>query len=144
MNKYLLPIVVLMVYSTTHMTAQKKSDLDTRVKDFTALLLEPNEAKFKEITSSKLTYGHSNSLIEDQSEFITALVSGKSDYVKIDINEQKTEIIGKTAIVRQKMELDVVSNGTPNHLNLKVLLVWAKEKGKWILVARQAVRIPQQ
>jgi transcription initiation factor IIF auxiliary subunit len=144
MNKYLLPIVVLMVYSTTHMTAQKKSDLDTRVKDFTALLLEPNEAKFKEITSSKLTYGHSNSLIEDQSEFITALVSGKSDYVKIDINEQKTEIIGKTAIVRQKMELDVASNGTPNHLNLKVLLVWAKEKGKWILVARQAVRIPQQ
>lgn len=144
MNKYLLPIVVLMVYSTTHMTAQKKSDLDTRVKDFTALLLEPNEAKFKEMTSSKLTYGHSNSLIEDQSEFITALVSGKSDYVKIDINEQKTEIIGKTAIVRQKMELDVASNGTPNHLNLKVLLVWAKEKGKWILVARQAVRIPQQ
>lgn len=144
MNKYLLPIVVLMVYSTTHMTAQKKSDLDTRVKDFTALLLEPNEAKFKEITSYKLTYGHSNSLIEDQSEFITALVSGKSDYVKIDINEQKTEIIGKTAIVRQKMELDVASNGTPNHLNLKVLLVWAKEKGKWILVARQAVRIPQQ
>lgn len=144
MNKYLLPIVVLMVYSTTHMTAQKKSDLDTRVKDFTALLLEPNEAKFKEITSSKLTYGHSNSLIEDQSEFITALVSGKSDYVKIDINEQKTEIIGKTAIVRQKMELDVASNGTPNHLNLKVLLVCAKEKGKWILVARQAVRIPQQ
>lgn len=144
MNKYLLPIVVLMVYSTTHMTAQKKSDLDTRVKDFTALLLEPNEAKFKEITSSKLTYGHSNSLIEDQSEFITAMVSGKSDYVKIDINEQKTEIIGKTAIVRQKMELDVASNGTPNHLNLKVLLVWAKEKGKWILVARQAVRIPQQ
>lgn len=144
MNKYLLPIVVLMVYSTTHMTAQKKSDLDTRVKDFTTLLLEPNEAKFKEITSSKLTYGHSNSLIEDQSEFITALVSGKSDYVKIDINEQKTEIIGKTAIVRQKMELDVASNGTPNHLNLKVLLVWAKEKGKWILVARQAVRIPQQ
>ena len=144
MNKYLLPIVVLMVYSTTHMTAQKKSDLDTRVKDFTALLLEPNEAKFKEITSSKLTYGHSNSLIEDQSEFINALVSGKSDYVKIDINEQKTEIIGKTAIVRQKMELDVASNGTPNHLNLKVLLVCAKEKGKWILVARQAVRIPQQ
>ncbi|MBP6796247.1 MAG: nuclear transport factor 2 family protein [Saprospiraceae bacterium] len=144
MKTILLMAIILIGLTTPKMMAQQNADLDARVRDFTSLLLEPNEAKFKEITSSKLTYGHSNSLIEDQSEFIHALVSGKSDYVKIDVSEQKTEIIGKTAIVRQKMELDVASNGNANHLNLKVLLVWAREKGKWILVARQAVRIPQQ
>lgn len=135
-------LIIFLINSST--VAQNIDDLDSRINEFTSLLLDPKESKFKEITSPKLTYGHSNSIIEDQKTFIDALVSGKSDYVKINVTDQKTDITGKTAIVRQILDLDVTNNGTTNHLNLKVILVWVKEKGKWILIARQAVRIPQQ
>lgn len=143
MKKGLLFTILFTIACAPILFAQKYSDLDARIHEFTTLLLEPNESKLKDITSSKLTYGHSNSMIEDQTAFLNALVSGKSDYIKIEISDQKTEVIGKTAIVRQIMELDVKGNNTTNHLNLKVLLVWVKEKGKWTLVARQAVRISQ-
>ena len=39
-------------------------------------------------------------MIEDKNEFVEKLVSGKSDFVTIDLTEQTISISDKTAIVR--------------------------------------------
>ncbi len=47
-----------------------------------------------------LSYGHSNSLLEDQKEFIRALESGESKFTKIDLTDQTISVSGDVALVR--------------------------------------------
>jgi hypothetical protein len=93
------------------------------------------------MTAENLTYGHSSGLIEDKAAFVEALVSGKSDFVAINLSEQTIKVTGNTATVRHKLSGDALNSGAPSKLNLSVLLVWVKINGDWKLLARQAVKI---
>ncbi len=105
-------------------------------------MIDPTMENLKEISSTSLTYGHSNGLIENQGEFIEALVSGASDFRSIDLKDQTIIFPNKnTALVRHKLHGLVWDGTKTNPVNLGVLLVWVKEKGKWRLTARQAFKL---
>ncbi|WP_165958123.1 nuclear transport factor 2 family protein [Segetibacter sp. 3557_3] len=100
-----------------------------------------DEATIRELVSTKLTYGHSAGNIEDQQTMIQNASKSKAVY-----NNKSTERLGlffvdKTAIVRYIFRATSVENGNEAPLNISLLQVWAKEKNKWKLVARQAVRV---
>lgn len=114
--------------------------VEQAVSDLKELLINPTEAGLKAISHPKLTYGHSSGRMENQTEFVEALVSGRSDFKTITLKNQQIEIIGKTAWVRHELEADIVDGGNPASIKLKVLLIWVKEKNGWKLLARQAVK----
>jgi ketosteroid isomerase-like protein len=58
------------------------------------------------------------------------------------MEEQAIEVFGKTAIVRFLLNAETLDNQTPGKVKLRVLLVWKKNKNNWLLLARQAVKIP--
>jgi hypothetical protein len=58
-----------------------------------------------DLTSEKLSYGHSNGAVEDKKDFMHKITSGASDYTKIDVSNQTINISGDVAIVRQDAEL---------------------------------------
>lgn len=60
--------------------------------------------------------------------------------VSLDIKDQDVTVKGDVAWVRHIMSGELVNNGTPGSINLKMLLVWARENGVWKLLARQAVK----
>jgi ketosteroid isomerase-like protein len=90
----------------------------------------------------KKSYGHSSGKIEDRDTFISSLVSGKSDFVTLDLTDQKVAVSGNTAIVRHTLNADINDGGVAGHVRLYVLLVWGKEGSQWKLLARQAVKVP--
>jgi len=45
------------------------------------------------------------------------------------------------AIVRHIFKAKTNDGGKPGEVNIRVLLIWQKQKGGWKLLARQAVRI---
>lgn len=139
MKKTILFFSIFTLFLTAKVTAQT-ADVEKAVSNLKELLINPTGAGLKAISHPKLTYGHSSGRIENQSEFIEALVSGKSDFKTISLKNQQIEIIGKTAWVRHELEADIVDGGKPNSIKLKVLLIWVKEKGAWKLLARQAVK----
>lgn len=94
-----------------------------------------------ELTAAELSYGHSSGKIDTKAEFVGDLQSGKSDFVTITLSDQTIKIVGKTAMVRHKLAADVQDNGKANSLKLSVLTIWVKQSGKWLLLARQAVKI---
>jgi len=104
-------------------------------------MIDPTKATLEGITVKELSYGHSNGLVEDQSAFVEAMTSGKSDFVSITLEEQTIKIVGNTAIVRHKLSADTNNNNTPGKVNLGVLLIWQKQSGQWKLIARQAVKL---
>ncbi len=104
-------------------------------------MLDPDRATLERLASADLSYGHSAGLVEDRAAFVEALVSGKSDFVTIDLSDQTIRVTGNVALVRHKLTAETKNSGTPGTAKLAVLLVWMKQKSGWVLLARQAVKI---
>ena len=106
-------------------------------------IVDVDEAVLNKLTSPMLSYGHSNGLLEDKKEFIRAITSGESHFTRLDISEQTVTISGDLAIVRHKLAGDTANKGKdPGQVKLGVLYAWQKVKGNWLLMGRQAYKLP--
>ncbi len=103
-------------------------------------MIDADSAMLDKLTSDKLTYGHSSGHVEGKKEFISKIVSGKSDFVTMELPEQTIMISKNIAMVRHKLNATTNDNGKPGEVHLQVLLIWQKLHGNWKLVARQAVK----
>ncbi|MEJ7768214.1 MAG: nuclear transport factor 2 family protein [Chitinophagaceae bacterium] len=137
---YLL-VLCFVVNAAAYAQSAVEKSVDVAVQLLKKAMLDGNRADLENITSRDLTYGHSNGKMEDKAAFVEALASGKSDFLEITLAEQTIKIAGNTAIVRHHLTGENMDGGKPGKVNLGVLLVWQKEKGKWKLLARQAFKI---
>ncbi|MEZ4898489.1 MAG: nuclear transport factor 2 family protein [Saprospiraceae bacterium] len=138
-----LMILVLFLLSFTGAYAQNKT-VEEAVNTLTKLLIDPDEAGLKDITMPQLSYGHSSGAVQNQDQFMAALLDGSSDFVNINISEQQVIPSGKTALVRHLMDANVKgADGQVSSIKLHILTVWQKKGSHWRLLARQAVRPPQ-
>lgn len=137
-------LIVLTFFSiTTLASAQSKAEkqVAAAVTQLKEALISGDRELLDAITSEQLHYGHSNGRLEDKTSFLEALVSGRSDFISIDLSDQSIVVKGKTATVRHNLKADIIDNGVPNTIQLHILTVWIKEKGKWKLLARQSAKI---
>ncbi len=93
------------------------------------------------ITAPQLSYGHSSGAVDTQSSFVEKISTGQSDFVSIDIADQSILFSGNTAIVRHKLKAVTNDQGKSGQVQLNIMLVWQKQKNKWVLLARQAVKL---
>lgn len=106
-------------------------------------MVDPTPAALRALVSDDLSYGHSGGKVDTQASFISDLLDGKSDFVRIAITDQTVKVVdGHTAIVRHTLTADTNDSGKPGKVALKILGVWQKQGGDWKLLARQAVRLP--
>lgn len=125
-------------------SAQKKNDTQAVTEAAEKLrlaMISGEKSQLESLILPELTYGHSGGHIDDATEFVDKLVSKKSDFVTIDITNQNVQIVGNTAIVRHHFYATTADLGkTPGDVTLDIILVWAKVKNNWKLLARQAVK----
>jgi|SRR5690606_11907852 len=138
--KNLLTFALFM--SVTFAFAQAEKEVEARVNELRLALIDPTVTNLGEISSMDLTYGHSSGKMENQAQFIEALVSGSSDFKSISFEDQTIQVKNNVAIVRHNLVADVLDGGKANSIQIGVLLVWQKEKGSWKLLARQAYKLP--
>lgn len=131
----LTTILILAAQLSFSQSADEKA-VASAVTALTNGMLQGDQAVLNDLTAAELSYGHSSGVIEDKATFVDALVSRKSHFTEIDITDQSITIAGNTALVRHTLR--GVVNGA--NVNLGILLVWQKQKGKWKLLARQAFR----
>lgn len=103
-------------------------------------LVDPTETGLRQLTHPRLSYGHSNGRIENQDEFVQALVLGKSDFKAIQSTAFQCEGTSGTVYIRQELAADIQDGGVDQSIRLHVLYIFTKEKKSWILLARQAVK----
>lgn len=130
--------------AAAHAHAQTKSEkrVAGAIQQLSKAMIEGDSAALVRLVHDQLSYAHSSGKVEDKTLFITALASGRSDFLNINLSDQKITVVDNTAIVRHTLTGQVVDGGKQGDLKLHVLLVWVKEKGNWRLLARQAVRLP--
>lgn len=152
MKKYLLILVVSVLSLSA--TAQKKDaaqqldkqkkqieQVEKAVQRLAKAMVDADSATLSQLVSDRLSYGHSSGHLDDKKTFVEKIVSGKSDFVTIDLQDQTIDVNKGLAIVRHTLNATTNDGGKPGEVHLKVLLIWQKEKEGWKLVARQAVKI---
>ena len=114
----------------------------TAVESLRKAMVDPDKAVLDRLTAEELSYGHSSGTIQNKQQFMDALTSGTSDFVSIDLSNQTIKIAGNAAIVRHILSATTNDGGKPGTTKLSVLMVWQERKGEWILLARQATKVP--
>lgn len=131
-------------FTTVALFAQKKEEnaVAEAVKRLNQAMIDANQIALDEWTAKNLSYGHSSGFIEDKSSYITSIIDGTFGFTSIDLTDQTIAINGDVAIVRHKFQAATDDRGKqPGNVKLSVMQVWQKQKGKWLLLARQATKI---
>ena len=139
MKKFL---TIALFLTATFAFAQAEKDVEAKVNELRLALIDPTVENLREISSIDLSYGHSSGKLENQAQFIEALVSGSSDFKAISFEDQSIQLQKNVAIVRHNLVADVMDGGKANSIKIGVMLVWHKEKTGWKLLARQAYKLP--
>lgn len=120
---------------------QDVAKLTTSLKEFHKALVNKNTVAINLQTDKALSYGHSNGWVETKTDILKNLENDyisyhnfKEDSISIIINENR-------ANARFVADITATLNGKKNTYHLKVLEVWIKKGNRWLLFARQAVRV---
>lgn len=129
-----------------HAFAQTKDEkaVAAAVEFMRKAMIDGNKTQLTSLAADDLSYGHSSGVVQNKTEFVDAIVSGKSDFVTIDLTGQTIKVVGNTAIVRHKLSAKTNDGGTPGTTVLGVMLIFEKMNGEWKLLARQAFHYPNE
>ncbi|MES2374151.1 MAG: nuclear transport factor 2 family protein [Bacteroidota bacterium] len=137
---YLFALVSVISFSSVAQSKEYKSVINA-VEKLRAAMISGERAALEAIASDSVSYGHSGGNVQNKAEFVEGIASGKSDFVTIDLSEQTVSVMNNVAVVRHVLTATTNDGGKPGNVKIKVLLVWVKEKGKWKMLARQAVKL---
>lgn len=142
--KKLCLLTFCVILQSMMLTAQSKDEqaIISSVKRLNQAMIDGNQIMLDQLASENLSYGHSSGLVENKDTFITTIVDGKFGFTAIDLTDQTIAISDNIAIVRHKFSAATNNKGQePGRVNLAVMQVWQKEKGRWFLIGRQATKI---
>lgn len=133
-------IIVTAMIMVVHAQSKVETGVADAVEKLRKAMIDGNKEELENIASDKLSYGHSGGHVEGKAEFVEKIVTGKSDFVTIELKDQTISISGKTAVVRHKLNATTNDNGKPGEVHLAILLILQKDHKQWKLLARQAVK----
>lgn len=144
MMKIILTFLVFCLMGSSLSLAQSADEkaVSAAVEKLRKAMVDSDLAGLRSLAAEELSYGHSNGLVENKTEFVDQFATGKSDFVNITLSDQTVKIVGDAAIVRHRLIADTNNNKVAGKVDILILLVWQKQKGEWKLLARQAARIP--
>ena len=91
--------------------------------------------------NDNIVYIHSNGWIENKTEIIADLKSGKLNYKRVEVSEAKVRISKNVAILTGKGVFFVKMDNKDLEIKLLYSEVYIKEKGKWLLTNRHANKL---
>lgn len=137
MKATILLIASLFSYTASIAQTADEKAVAAAVENLRKAMLDGDKGRLEALTAPELTYGHSSGTLEDKSQFVEALASGKSDFTSIDLTNQTIEVVGNVALVRHELH----GQSDTGAVNIGILLVWKKDGKAWKLLARQAYKL---
>lgn len=141
MKRNLLLAAFLVLCLGTMAQSKDEQALANAVTLLNKAIVDADSSALFKLTAPELSYGHSNGKAEDKATFIQTVLHGPIDVLSFDVSAQQITIAGKEAIVRHIFSAKITNNGTPGELKIGALLVFTKQKGNWLLLARQGYKL---
>lgn len=115
--------------------------LTQTLKEFHQALVKKNTVSINQQTDKALSYGHSTGMVETKAELIKNLETGFINYQSFKEDSITIAINGTMANVRFVADIIATRKDVTVTNHLKVLEVWVKKGNRWVLFARQGVKI---
>jgi ketosteroid isomerase-like protein len=105
--------------------------------------LAADAAAIAPMLGEDLVYCHSTGVCQNKKEVIDFVTSGKQRYLAMDIISIKARDIDGAVVVNGKLNMKVdTGGGRVEEFQGIYTDVYAKRKGKWVLVSWQSTRLP--
>lgn len=139
--KILFTILLLVFGCTTFAQSSDETKLIQTVREFHQALVKKNIVSINQQTDKALSYGHSNGWVENKTELMKDLETGLISYQKFTEDSITVSLNGSMANVRFLANVEATMRAVTNTYSLKVLEVWVRKGNRWVLFARQAIKI---
>jgi ketosteroid isomerase-like protein len=101
-----------------------------------------DQAVLDKILSKDLVYTHSSGVVENKSQYIAAVTSEHQKYSSVEYETPAIQIYGATGVLTTSARMTGLTKGVPFDNRLRLLHVWTKQEGSWVLVAHQTTKLP--
>jgi alkyl hydroperoxide reductase subunit AhpF len=105
-------------------------------------IFDADKAKLEQVSSSQISYGHSDGRVETKEQFINGVMTRKQVVKSLAFPDLKVAVVGNAAMARHIWLSESELEGKTTHTKIGVLQVWQKQDGGWKLLARQGFRLP--
>ena len=122
---------------------QTKAVLDAEQR-WTEALENGDTAALGEIYADDLVYVHSGGNAESKAEFIGRVKAGGLKYESVTLVNPKVRLYGDAAVVNGTFDVRVMVDGAPVNTKVVYIHVYARQGGRWRMVAHQTTRHPAQ
>jgi ketosteroid isomerase-like protein len=120
----------------------EEAAVNDAIDSLTKAMMAADKGKLEELVADQLSYGHSSGAVETKAQFVDVVASKKTIYKTINLSEASAVVVGNNAIARHIFSAETESGGKAGSARVGVMQVWAKQDGRWKLLARQAFRLP--
>ena len=140
--KYIFAICLLFI-SVISLAQVDSVSLKQAMSDLDKALVSKDEKALVQLLHADASYGHSNGWVQNKTDIIDDLKSGKLIYDKIENTSVTIVAINNNwATVRTNTNATGRSTTIPTfELKLHVLQVWLKTENGWQLLARQSTKL---
>jgi uncharacterized protein DUF4440 len=140
--KHLFTICLLFASAISFAQVDSVS-LKQAMSDLDKALVTKDEKALVQLLHPQVSYGHSNGWVQNRTDILTDLKSGKLIYDKIENTTVNIVAINSNwATVRTSTNATGRSTTIPTfELKLHVLQVWLKTEDGWQLLARQSTKL---
>ena len=139
--KYILTICLFFTSAIAFAQVDSVS-LKEAMSNLNKALMNKDEKALVRLLHQDVSYGHSNGWVQNKTDIINDLKSGKLIYDKIENNSVTIVAINnRWATVRINTNAEGKVNGNSFQFKLHVLQVWLKAKSGWQLLARQSTKL---
>lgn len=117
-----------------------EKDVAQAVDHLTQAMLKKNIPELNALTAENLTYGHSSGKVQNKQEFVADIETGRSAFKTLEMQKQTINLSGDVALVRNHFSAQALNGTTVVPTEIENFQIWQKQKGKWLLVGRQAYK----
>jgi ketosteroid isomerase-like protein len=142
MKKILAIICLFVAFAATAQSKKEKAVIERTYLLSHTVFGTKDSLTLEDLFAKPATYGHSGGKVENREEAIKNAAHNKSVYTDTAVSNISVIIHDDVAIVRHVFKgTETKADGKVTALNLGLILTWVKEKGKWRLMGRQAVKL---
>jgi hypothetical protein len=105
------------------------------------LMVQADTAALGKLIHNNCQYYHSNGMLDTKQKLLQSIATKELVHKNIVVTDAYYRFFKSTAIVTGKATYDIVWKGEPMLLIFAFTNVYAKVKGKWLLVNRNTVKL---
>ena len=106
-------------------------------------MIAKDTATLAELFAEEMSYTHSNAAVDTKASYLAAIEARTFDYRSVERSDEAATVLGDTALLTGRAQIEVVSSGREVKLNARYTVVWVRRDGRWQFLAWQSTSLPK-